>query len=407
MHPKPSHALNGSLATASVPCGCSPVPSSVPASSGSSTAAKNGPLEYIVSKVDTAPRALSLLTPYALKATAAKLLRTHDNKLGVRISHCRYTAYAPSVELVRKDRAGAAPSAHFSGVVSCSSVWSCAICSAKISRVRRDEMNLLLAWARLQGYSVAMLTLTARHNSKTALASFVDDMKEAQKRFRQSRGWRSLPLVGTVTASEVTHGANGWHPHLHVLMIFNAPSADALAAVEGIRAEWSRSLSKFGRDCNASGFDVRNATAAGDYVTKWGAAEELTLGKSKLGRSGSRSPWQLLADASAGDKRACALWVEFALAFKGKRQLFWSNRLKSLSGVLEVSDDQAADAEPDAEPVTLRAWVGKSYEWRSASRHSASLLFAAVSGGNLDAAEFGPTDSERWRSELLNSDVIE
>lgn len=381
----------------------SPSAAHIPAS----VSPKSDALEYIVSKVDTAASVSSLVTPYALKATAAKLLQSHDEKLGGRISRCRYVAHSPSVELVRKDQAGGAVSSHFSGVVSCSSVWSCAICSAKISRVRRDEMNTLLAWARECGHAVVMLTLTARHNSKTALAPFVDDLKEAQKRFRQSRGWRSLPLVGTVTASEVTHGANGWHPHLHVLMVFDAPSADALAAVEGVRSEWSRSLLKFGRDCNENGFQAQNATSAGDYVAKWGAAEELTLGKSKLGRAGSRSPWQLLADASAGDKRSCALWVEFALAFKGKRQLFWSRGLKLLCGVGEVSDETAADAEPAAEPVTVRAWAGRSDDWRSARRRSAALLHAARSGGDLDAAEFGPTDSLRWRADLAAADVLE
>jgi hypothetical protein len=370
--------------------------------------AKFGSLDTIVKSVDTSARGLALLTPYALKATAAKLLRSHDEKQGARISACRYTAFAPDVELVRNERADAPASAHFSGVVSCHSVWCCAICSAKISRVRRDEMNVALAWARLQGYSVAMLTLTARHNAKTDLAAFLSDLKGAQKRFRQSRGWRSLPLVGSIVATEVTHGRNGWHPHGHILLIFDAPSSDALAAVEGLRSEWSRSLFKVGRDCNAAGFQCQNATAAGNYIAKWGAAEELTLGKSKLGRgSGSRSPWQLLADAGAGDKRACALWVEFALAFKSRRQLVWSRGLKVLAGVNEVSDDVAADAEADADPVTLRAWPGCSDDWRSARRRSASLLFAASTGGNLNAAEFGPTDSLRWRADLAASVLIE
>jgi hypothetical protein len=232
-------------------------------------------------------------------------------------------------------------------------------------------------------------------------------MKGALSRLRQSHGWRSLGFVGSVVATEVTHGKAGFHPHLHLLLILPCPPADALAAVEGLRSEWSRSLGKVGRDCNAAGFQVQAASAAGDYVAKFGAAEELALGKVKLGRGGSRSPWQLLSDASAGDKRACALWVEFALAFKGRRQLQWSNGLKLLCGVGEVSDDQAADAEPAAEPVTLRAWSGSSPLWRSARRRRCALLDAAETGSSLDAAEYGPTDAERWRGELAAAVVIE
>jgi hypothetical protein len=347
------------------------------------------------------------LASFAFKRCASNLLLKHDEKWARRVSACGYVAHQTEVELQRREHAGGEVSGSLFGLVSCKSVWACPVCSSRISNVRRDEMNTLLAWSRDQKHSVVMLTLTARHNAKTALSPFLDDLKEAARRLRQSRQFRGLDLVGSVAATEVTHGRNGWHPHLHLLLILPCPPADALAAVEGLRAEWSRSLEKFGRDCNAAGFQVQAASAAGDYVAKFGAGEELALGKVKLGRGGSRSPWQLLSDATAGDKRSCALWVEFALAFKGRRQLQWSNGLKLLCGVSEVSDDQAADAEPVAEPVTLRAWPGSSLAWRSARRRRCSLLDAAETGSSLDGAEFGLTDAERWRSELSASVVIE
>ena len=53
----------------------------------------------------------------------------------------------------------------------------------------------------------------------------------------------------------------------------------------------------------------KGAASAGNYVGKWGAAEELALGERKKGRHG-RTPFQLLHDASeTGDTLASELFV--------------------------------------------------------------------------------------------------
>lgn len=383
----------------------SPVPRSGFSAAGSSGAAapEGAALGNNGKTVDHARRRATRLASYAAKRTAANLLKRHDEKWAKRVSTCGYVAHAPSVELARRDHANGEASASLNGLVSCKSVWACPVCSARISGVRRDEMNDLLVWARGEGHAVVMLTLTARHNSKTALGPFLGALKDAAKRLRQSKGWRKLPHVGSVTATEVTHGANGWHPHFHLLLILDAPSVSALDALDGLRSEWLRCLEREGLDGNKAAYQVQQASAAGDYVAKFGAAEEIAFGASKTGRNGSRSPWQLLADATAGDKRACALWAEFAVAFRGRRQLQWSPGLKAKAGIDEVSDDEAAEADP----VTLRAWPGKSDEWRSARRRRCALVDAAENGRDLDAAEFGPTDAERWRDDQRAADVLD
>ena len=393
----PPSALKGSAAKPSGFGG------SFSAGSASGATAENRCLGNNGKFVDKGARSGGRLAAYAAKRTAANLLFRHDEKWSRRVSACGYVAHSPQVELQKRDHGGGQVSGSFCGLVSCKSVWACPVCSARISGVRRDEMNALLAWSRGKGHAVVMLTLTARHNSKTALGPFLSDLKEAARRLRQSRGWRDLAVVGSVTATEVTHGRNGWHPHLHLLMILDGSSADALAAVEGVRAEWLRSLGKMGRDGNGAAFQVQSASAAGDYIAKFGAADEIALGSAKQGRKGSLSPWQLLADAASGDKRACALWVEFAVAFKGKSQLQWSRGLKAKAEIDDLSDDEAADVAP----VSLRVWAGKSDAWRAARLRRCSLVDAAESGSDLDAAEFGQTDAERWRDDLAASDVIE
>lgn len=366
-----------------------------------------GRLGSIGRKVDSADvTRANRLAKFAAKRTSASLLRRHDEKLAGRISACCYTAFSDGVSLDRVTRADGSVTGAFSGVVTCSSVWSCPVCSARISLKRRDELNHLLAFARSAGHEVVMLTLTARHDARTKLAPFLDDLKRSFKSLRQSRSWRALPLIGTVTATEVTHGANGWHPHLHILMVLEAGSGSAFDLVETLRAQWLHQLLRHGRNGNGAAFQVQDASAAGEYIGKFGAGEELALGSVKQGRgAGSRSPWQILSDARDGCSKSCALWVEYSLAFKGKRQLHWSAGLKDLCGVNEVSDADCDDSNPIIERVSLRVWGAAT--WPSARRRLCALFDAVEMGADLDSAEFGLTDAERWRAELASLSVLE
>lgn len=357
------------------------------------------------STVDQNARSETRLGQWAAKNKAAKLVYAVDHKAGERISKCGYCAFGSEVTLTATKRPDGSTSGAISGVISCGNVWACPVCSARISAERRDEMNILLAWARSSGYAIVMATLTFRHNAGMPLQSSLDAFKRANKRLRQSKSWRKVEFVGTVTATETTHGRNGWHVHQHVLMILPGSETDALAAVEGLADPWRAALEKEGLNGNVRAFDVQPATAAGDYVCKFGAAEEVALGHNKKGRGG-RTPWQLLADARDGDAKAGRLFQEYALAFKGRRQLVWSKGLKAACGV-----DKPADAESDgdetAAPVVVRTWRGCSEFWRRARRRRCALIAAVENGDCLDKAEFGLTDAERWRRHAQNALVID
>lgn len=343
---------------------------------------------------------------FASKLTAANCLKGHDDKLSYRLRACCNVAHGEAVELVAQSRANGDVTAAFRGLVTCKSVWSCPVCSARISALRKDELNQLLAWSRAEGHAVVMLTLTARHSRATNLDWFLEGMKLAGRRLRQSRKWRGLGLVGSVAAQEVTHSfRNGWHVHGHWLLLLPVDPDAALAAVEDLRAEWLRSLGKSGLSGGDAAFQVQSASAAGEYVGKFGAAEELALGHVKQGRAGSRSPWQLLADARDGDARAAALFREYSLAFKGRRQLVWSPGLKDLAGVNEVSDDETSG--DIVSETVVRSWQGSGDCWRSAARRRCALLDAVETGGDLDAAEFGAPDVQRWRADFAASKVLE
>lgn len=336
------------------------------------------------------------LSRFASKWAAANLLKGQDDALSKRLSHCGYVARQFEVAL---ERSGDTGRAGFDGLKTCASVWCCPCCSPRISARRKDELDRLLSGARAEGHAVLMLTLTARHDRSMRLGPFLDGLKRAKQRLRQRREWRALPFVGSVTATEVTHGGNGWHPHFHEILLLDCSPSEALALVERLRAAWLAALAAVGLTGAKAAFQVQSAQAAGAYVAKFGAAEEVALHGQKRGRNGSRGPWQLLDAARDGDAPAAAAWIEYALAFRGRRQLVWSPGLKARFGIDDLPDDEAAgEVEPEAAPVErLRTWAGAGPRWKQARRRRVALVHAAEAGRCLDAAEYGPTDALRWQ----------
>lgn len=352
---------------------------------------------------------------YADLRTAALVLRDATppgGKLPV-VSKCRWCQVAGAVELRLTAIEGGARRAAFRGVAVCGNLWGCPVCGARISQARRGEMNHLLAWARSEGLVPVMLTLTARHGLEDRLADLLDAMKNAKRRLRQRAEWRRMPVAGTITATEMTHGRrHGWHPHFHEIVLLEAADeAEALRMVEPLAAAWRASLRAFGLDGAEAAFDAQGAAAAGDYVAKWGAAEEITLTGAKRGRGGrgGRSPRELLRLVAGGDEEARLLWLEYYAATSGRRrrQLVWSPGLKGRCGVDEVSDEEAAEAQTAEEIETVGEWDGDA--WRAVRRKRVRLMEAAERGGAraVRAAESGPDDGAPVAAEVIEQDIPE
>lgn len=340
-------------------------------------------------------------TRYRHQRAAAKLLP--DSRTGLCLWAVASLAYG--VDVINNVPEGRA---RFTGLQTCGSVWSCPCCSGTVSERRRVELNTLLAWARSQGYHPVMLTLTARHSKADDLGTLLDGMKKAKQRLARHRAFADLrsSLVGYVTATEVTGGGfNGWHPHFHQVMLLRAADqAAALDQVETLRSAWLTSLRAEGLDGAGAAFQAQGASAAGNYVAKWGAAEELALSGQKKGREG-RNPFQLLADYSDNnDTRAGALFAEFAKVFKGRRQLVWSPGLKKLAAIEEMSDEQAAeDAVRLADESKHDERVGHftPKEWKGVRKYRAALLKFAEVGGAAGLATMAQMAAGRsplpWR----------
>lgn len=272
---------------------------------------------------------------HRLRRTAGALLQEE------RVRRCGTSRCAQQVDIHRSDKG-----AHFVGVETCGSVWHCPVCAAKIAETRREEVAQAIEGAKAIGGSSYMLTLTMRHAHDDPLAFLKEHIVNGWRKVQNRRAYRALKsefgVLGTIRAIEVTHGQNGWHPHLHILFVFEGPllERDIAHVEQTLFGIWIDVLAKSGGGyVSVDALDFREASAS-DYITKWGADRELVKGQEKLG-NGSRTPWQLLEDVKK-DKRAGALFREYAETFKGSRQLTWSKGLKALFEIGEIDDLQAA-----------------------------------------------------------------
>ena len=297
----------------------------------------------------------------------------------------------------------------FGGLESCSNVWACPICSGIITEERRRDLQRAIeAWAK-QGGAVYLVTLTLPHLRADSLADLLKLASKASQRFKQSKGWRAAMddagAVGTIRALECTWGSwHGWHPHFH-LLVFAQPGQ--LHVLERLRGGWVAALLKTGaadqsqlNDISLHSFDVRGGDYAAEYVAKfghepsfkskldakatWGAAREMVKGNSKVSHTMRGStPFTLLVEVERGNEQAAILFREFYWAFKGRRQLTWSPKLRDRLGLGDDAEDadilERQEKAPEFETV---ATLDKD-DWALVLRHRARyevLLWAERQG---------------------------
>ena len=252
-------------------------------------------------------------------------------------------------------------SASYSGLQTCGSVWVCAVCAAKIAERRRGEIAKAIAAHEALGGFVLLLTLTAPHQRENNLVELLEQQATALKFFNKDRSARNvfkeMGCIGQIRALEVTHGRlseqnNGYHPHYHILL-FVGLGGVSVHPDEAQRKDWAVRLylrwsaccerAGLGTPSYAYGLKLDDGSKAAAYASKWGLEDEMTKGHTKKAIHGE-TPFDLLRAilADASDKQAAALFIEFAEAFKGKRQLYWSTGLKKRYGIGEASDEELA-----------------------------------------------------------------
>ena len=310
------------------------------------------------------------------------------------LARVRRCHHSPTGDLVTIARRGAR--AHYSGLQKCGSVWACPVCSARIQAERTDELVAAVEEAHRQGLTVAMVTLTMRHDRRCKLAPMWDALSSAfasamttdraVQKAKQAAG-----VVGWVRRVEATHGRNGWHLHVHALLFI-----DGNAPLEGLElsmwAGWVRSLQRHGLDADVHhGIDLRrldleqSRQEVGRYLTKStyeraSVARELAGQHGKSGRRGNRTPFDVLADLTryglAGD---LAIWREWEQASRGRRAMGWSKGIRDRLRVGQERDDETIAADNDGDQLDLVMLTVDAWRVIAARRLETVLLAIAES----------------------------
>jgi hypothetical protein len=186
-----------------------------------------------------------------------------------------------------------------------------------------------------------MLTLTIRHWRGCPLGALRKGIVRAFGALQRHRKFKALlaTLGGKVfvRALEVTHGRNGWHPHYHVLVLFDAElsavRAGTLNPIEGTVARLWRTcvVGKMGaphRPTRGTGAKL-TACYRASYLTKLGL-EVTDAGQSKEGKQEGRTARQLTSDWIANGRNAAdrdaVLIREFIAGMHGAVFVAWPRR---------------------------------------------------------------------------------
>ena len=253
--------------------------------------------------------------------------------------------------------------ARVEGLCSCHRRSGCPHCMPAL--LARDA-ELVNAMVERHGYDrTLMATFTMRHHAGCSLRALRQGLACAFQDVRRHRIWRAFRQthgVRTIRVVEVTHGRNGWHVHLHVLLLTNEP----IAGTQGddlrrmVARLWQRCVTqRMGarhRPTIARGVKLTQCYRA-DYLTKLGL-EIADAAQSKVGRGKGRTYEQLARDWIAAGRdvqsRDARLIREFIDGMAGAKIVTWDHGMKA--------EAEALAPERKAEPRESAATHAEEYD---------------------------------------------
>ena len=286
------------------------------------------------------------------------------------------------------------------GLSTCGRVWLCPVCNAKVMARRAVEIGAALTWAAVEGLHVIWGSLTVHHTSSSPLGHLIGVQQDAWRHVVQGRTWTRASAtatrahvcsqtcesscerkrdtydtgkdgrVGYIRASEITTGANGWHPHFHPIILWRGTAADAQAFADQVVSRWCDGVQKAGGYASEHGGAQQLRVIGGveiydelaRYVTKATydpnrMALETVWSQGKTGRGRAKetvSHWSLLAAVEQGLAVEIGQWSELEEATNGHRMITWSRGLRGFAGLgVEVEDDEIVAEEVGTKDDTV------------------------------------------------------
>lgn len=281
---------------------------------------------------------------------------------------------------VRVRRATDGSKVRYAGLIKCELPWVCPVCSVAIGEQRQKRLEAMNVAHVKAGGMTYLMTLTFPHEADTPLPELLEPMNKARQAWTNSRVWKRVRTeagaLGAAMSFEITHGINGWHPHLHMLLFVEKPLTDGQR--DQLRDQWIHQLMRVGLgktdqldDMLKHAMDIRGGADAAAYIAKygreekWGISSELSRSHAKTGQGAeSVTPFGLLALYESGEAWAGVKFREFADAMKGKRLMTFTRGLVKLVeqryGIdldeLETATDDDAPEMEDVGVITPDQW---------------------------------------------------
>lgn len=221
------------------------------------------------------------------------------------------------------------------------------------------------------GGVIVFLTLTLRHSSVDSLRSTFGLVADSWRQLLSGRAGQALRasegVTGFVRSTELTYGANGWHPHLHIALFVDQEHVDSCGPA--FIKRWREMVTRLGGTTHANGQLSVVATKLPELARYMVAADEspdgfplaLELSRADLKTRGDgMSPMQLATLVAAAE---CApllrvLWWEYEQVTRGRRAIEWSRGLRHALRLQDIASD--ADAADGPEAGNVRAVEGRT-----------------------------------------------
>jgi hypothetical protein len=315
-----------------------------------------------------------------------------------------------SVELLRRPDA-----AHYSGLLRCRAK-ACPSCVAVRRLKTAEEIAKVSELARAGGQHTYLVTFTIRHGRGMSLELTGHGIRNAWRTMLQGRWWQDFKArfggLQFIIGEEMTHGSNGWHPHLHALFFLPRELSmdEILDARSDLFERWADIIGEqLGEGCGplpGPGLDFRPAHCA-EYLAKLGLelSSAGTKERSIDSNAGGRTPLELLADwlaspidAVTGEldmsRQEFKLYQEFERTMKGKKDHSWSTGLRELRDQAK----QAIKAEQLAETVLVADIPAETWRQLCELPDSPRIVLLEV------AEQLGRAGVLEWIGENLGED---
>ncbi len=270
------------------------------------------------------------------------------------------------------------------GITTCGLAWECPVCQMTIKARRAEQIAQLVEWHGREG--AFLLTLTFRHGRGNDLRTARQGLANAWRGMTRGKPWKlfkeRLGVRGTVRAMEVTHGPNGWHPHLHVLFLCR-PGWEAATMWDGLPVQtwladrWASMVIRYlGPEHEPDPRYGTTTTACmdGQYLAKLGlevsdpGRKEATKTEEGEADDQNRNPLEIARDlVDHGRRSDRELWRVYCQAMHGARQLTWSKGLRAVANIPDKTDAELA-ADEEAGQQTAHVLTVAGDDWRRIAR---------------------------------------